>query len=233
LGAEVRDGARERERERERGREGEGAREEGGRQRGKKEGGRKGGRERERGTDKGRETWRSSSPRSPVLASRLTSPVLSPARVRQNGWTGLIMAAQNGHAEAMRLLVEGKADINAADKVHTPLREALRVKRRDRGAQMTGRDGEKGWGDGKRQAERGGKGGKGEEGRLHQARPIPARRRCGSRGGGGMQACHGACSYSARSTFAPLLLLFMGRDCGPERAACFCTKYHAAGQHGQ
>ena len=80
------------------------------------------------------EAWRSSSPRSPVLASRLASSVLSPARVRQDGWTGLIMAAQNGHAEAMRLLVEGKADINAADKVHTPLREALRVERMDGGA---------------------------------------------------------------------------------------------------
>jgi ankyrin repeat protein len=51
---------------------------------------------------------------------------MSPARVRQDGVTGLYMAAQNGHAEALRLLVEGKADVNAAKKVHTPLR-GLRV----------------------------------------------------------------------------------------------------------
>ena len=66
--------------------------------------------------------WRSSTPRPPVLAPRLTSSVLSPARVRQYGVTGLFMAAQNGHLEAVRLLVEGKADVNAAAKVHTPLR---------------------------------------------------------------------------------------------------------------
>jgi hypothetical protein len=64
--------------------------------------------------------------------------VLSPARVRQDGWTGLILAAHNGHAEAVRLLVEGKADINAASKVHTPLREALRVERDHGGGGMGG-----------------------------------------------------------------------------------------------
>jgi hypothetical protein len=85
------------------------------------------------------ETWRSSSPRPPVLASRLTWSVLSPAHVRQDGVTGLFMAAQRGHAEVVRLLVEGKADVNAARKVHTPLREALRVKRRDGGAQIAER----------------------------------------------------------------------------------------------
>jgi ankyrin repeat protein len=80
------------------------------------------------------ETRRSSTPRPPVLAPRLTSSVLSPARVRQDGVTGLYLAAENGHAEAVRLLVEGKADVNAASKVHTPLKGALRVKRRDGGA---------------------------------------------------------------------------------------------------
>jgi hypothetical protein len=66
--------------------------------------------------------------------------VLSPARVRQDVVTGLIMAASNGHAEVVRLLVEGKADINAANMVHTPLREAMRVKRREGGARMAGRE---------------------------------------------------------------------------------------------
>ena len=65
--------------------------------------------------------WRSSSPRPPVLASCLTSSVLSPARVRQDGVTGLFKAAQNGHAEVVRLLVEGKADVNAAKEVHMHL----------------------------------------------------------------------------------------------------------------
>jgi hypothetical protein len=51
---------------------------------------------------------------------------MSPARVRQNGVTGLLIAAEKGHAEAVRLLVEGEADVNAAKKVHTPLR-GLRV----------------------------------------------------------------------------------------------------------
>ena len=31
------------------------------------------------------------------------------------------MAAQNGHLEAVRLLVEGKADVNAAKEVHMHL----------------------------------------------------------------------------------------------------------------
>ena len=35
----------------------------------------------------------------------------------QDGWTALIMSAQNGHVEVARLLLESKADIHAATQV--------------------------------------------------------------------------------------------------------------------
>ncbi len=41
----------------------------------------------------------------------------SPFRSRQNGATGLIAAAQNGHEAMVRLLLEHKADPSAADQV--------------------------------------------------------------------------------------------------------------------
>jgi ankyrin repeat protein len=37
--------------------------------------------------------------------------------VRQNGWTGLKLAAGSGHREAVKVLLEAKANVNAADKV--------------------------------------------------------------------------------------------------------------------
>jgi ankyrin repeat protein len=35
----------------------------------------------------------------------------------QNGSTGLIIAAQNGHEAVVRLLIERKAEVNAAETV--------------------------------------------------------------------------------------------------------------------
>ena len=43
--------------------------------------------------------------------------MFSPTHVCQDGWNGLITAVLNGHVEAIRLLFEGKADVNAADEV--------------------------------------------------------------------------------------------------------------------
>ncbi len=35
----------------------------------------------------------------------------------QDGWTGLILASQNGRADVVRLLLDSRADIHAATKV--------------------------------------------------------------------------------------------------------------------
>ena len=40
----------------------------------------------------------------------------------QDGDTGLIMAAQEGHVEAARLLLEHKADVNKTNKVRETVR---------------------------------------------------------------------------------------------------------------
>ena len=36
----------------------------------------------------------------------------------QNGWTGFILASQNGHLEVVKLLLDKGADVNKADKVN-------------------------------------------------------------------------------------------------------------------
>ena len=48
-----------------------------------------------------------------------TRPLSRPslARPSQDGATGLIVAAQNGHTAVVRLLLEHKAEVNAIDKV--------------------------------------------------------------------------------------------------------------------
>ena len=69
--------------------------------------------------------------------------------LRQNGCTPLYFAAQNGHLEAVRILIEVKADINAKSTVcdpayrpfvieclHVPCVQSLRICVRLRGACM-------------------------------------------------------------------------------------------------
>ena len=45
--------------------------------------------------------------------------------VGQNGWTSLIWASRSGHVEAMRVLIEKGALIEAADKVRIRMSSAL------------------------------------------------------------------------------------------------------------
>ena len=61
----------------------------------------------ETGLFRSRKPQRSES--APLTSHRL--------RARQYKWTGLHLAAQNGHVEVARLLVEHTADVNAANKV--------------------------------------------------------------------------------------------------------------------
>ena len=56
----------------------------------------------------------------------VTGCVLS---IVQGGWTGLVLAAQNGHLEVVRLLVDKGADINAMTEVHMRAQRQIRAQR--------------------------------------------------------------------------------------------------------
>jgi ankyrin repeat protein len=55
---------------------------------------------------------------SKVVANTAFSNLVVIGRVHcQEGWTPCIMAAQNGHIEVMKILLESGADVNASSKV--------------------------------------------------------------------------------------------------------------------
>ena len=57
------------------------------------------------------------APAEAVAVAISESPARPMRRGRQNGRTGLIQAAQNGHRDVIRLLLEHAADVKAADTV--------------------------------------------------------------------------------------------------------------------
>ena len=54
----------------------------------------------------------------PVLCPRTLAPLASyAAAALQRGYTGLMLAAESGHEAVVRLLLEHKAEVDAADEV--------------------------------------------------------------------------------------------------------------------
>ena len=47
---------------------------------------------------------------------------MPPLRAEQDGWTGAILAAQNGHLDVVRLLLDSRAHVHAATTVRASAR---------------------------------------------------------------------------------------------------------------